>query len=138
MKTLDLVSLPGRWAVCRLPATADAPEWARGPVVSLTWTADELSIVCPEDLVPDDVRAERGWRAIRVRGAIDFSETGIVAALTVPLAEAKIGVFVLSTFDTDYLFVASERFEPAVKALRGAGHRVTAEGRQLRLGRVCL
>jgi hypothetical protein len=96
-------------------------------VVSLTWTADELSIVCPEDLVPGDVRAERGWRAIRVRGAIDFSETGVVAALTVPLAEAKIGVFVLSTFDTDYLLVPGERFEPAVKALRGAGHRVAAE-----------
>jgi hypothetical protein len=122
MKTLRLTSLAGLYAVCRLDAAADVPSWARGGFVSITRTADELSIVCAEGDVPSDVAAERRWRALRVEGPIPFDVTGVAAALVAPLADAGISVFLIATFDTDYLLVKSAVWERAVDVLRSAGH----------------
>jgi len=68
------------------------------------------------------VRAERGWRALKVEGPIPFEMTGVAAALVTPLAEARISVFLLATFDTDYLLLKEEVFEAAVAILRDRGH----------------
>lgn len=120
--------LPERLAIVRLDPAAERPAWAwAGPFASVTRTAEELSIVCAETAVPETARAERGWRALMVEGPLDFEETGVLAALTAPLAETGVPVFTLSTFDTDYLLVRERDLVAATEALRGAGHAVTAE-----------
>jgi hypothetical protein len=122
--TLDLLLLPGLYAVCRLPADAGTPAWAAGQFVCVTRTAEELSVVCREDVVPKGSRCEQGWRCLRVAGTLDFSLVGVLASLLVPLAEAGVGVFCVSTFDTDYLLVKVADVDRAMLALREAGHRV--------------
>jgi hypothetical protein len=74
--------------------------------------------------VPDRIKCEQGWRCLRVAGTIDFAVVGILASLVTPLAKAGIGVFAISTFDTDYLLVKMTDFDKAVVALRQASHRV--------------
>ena len=88
----------------------------------MSWSPDELSIVCSETMVPDEVKCERGWSALKLRGTYDFALTGILLAVLAPLAEAEIGIFAVSTFDTDYVMVKAENVERAIGALRGAGH----------------
>ncbi len=126
---LDLDQLPGTFAICRLDAEAAIPDWARGELVSITRTADELSIVCPQDRVRGDVQCESGWQCLRVTGPLDFSLVGVIASLTGPLAEAGISVFVLSTFDTDLLLVKQQEMEKAAGVLGQAGHRCRTTSR---------
>jgi GNAT superfamily N-acetyltransferase len=122
---LTLVPLEGAYAVCRLDAHAPLPAWVAGsPFLSITRTADELSLVCREEAVPDGVRCERCWRCLRVAGTLEFSLVGVLASLLEPLAEAGVSVFVVSTFDTDYLLVKDKDLPQGVDALRRAGHAV--------------
>jgi hypothetical protein len=116
-----MTPLDGTFAVCRLDPSAALPTWPQGSFVSITRTPDELSIVCDESSVPADVRTERAWRALRVEGPIAFEVTGVAAAITAPLATAGISVFLIATFDTDYLLVKSEVFGRAVEVLRESG-----------------
>jgi hypothetical protein len=125
MVSLPLEVVAGHFAIGRLSPGDPLPDWAvAGPFCSFTRTPDELSVVCPEDGVPDGVRAERGWRCLRVAGMLDFGQVGVLAALLTPLARAGVPVFVVSTFDTDYLLIPGGRFDAALEALRQAGHRV--------------
>jgi len=122
---LSLIVLPELVAVCRLSPSIPIPAWAStGQFFSITRTADELSIVCFQDTVPDGVDCERGWRCLRVAGAMPFSVVGVLASLTSPLAEATISIFAISTFDTDYLLVKAEKLDDAVATLRRVGHSV--------------
>lgn len=108
--------------MARLPGTAPVPAWADGTgFVSITRRQGELSIVCADERVPAEVRAERGWRALEVEGPIDFQVVGLLHGLTGPLAQAGISVFAVATFDTDVLLVREEALPRAVEALRGAG-----------------
>jgi hypothetical protein len=119
--------LPGALAIARLAGDAALPAWAAsagGPLWAVVRTAGELSIVCDQDAVPAGVPAQRGRRALEVAGPLDLSMTGVLAALTVPLAQAGVPVFALATYDTDYLLVGEDRLSDAAAALRGAGHRV--------------
>jgi len=118
---IRMTTLDGRFAVCRLSPDAPLPSWPRGAFVSITRTPDELSIVCDESSVPDDVRAERDWRALRVEGPIPFEVTGVAAGICAPLAAAGISVFLVATFDTDYLLVKADAYGRAVEALRASG-----------------
>jgi uncharacterized protein len=93
--------------------------------MSITRTADELSVVCAEDAVPADIRAERGFLCLAVTGPLDFAATGILASLAAPLAEAGISIFVLSTFDTDLLLIRQALLPQAVAVLRAAGHHLS-------------
>lgn len=123
--SLHLTLLADVLAVCRLTADVPVPAWAwTGEPASVTRTRDELSVVCRADAVPDGVRCEPGWRCLKVVGPLDFALTGIMAALTAPLAAAGIALFAVSTYDTDYLMVKADTLDRAVDALRGAGHRV--------------
>ena len=131
VRRLRLHLLPDRLAVCRLDPGAPLPEAvlfpppARGETIfSVTRTGEELSIVCSEDSVALGSRVERGWRCLKVAGPLQFSLTGVLAALAVPLAEREVSIFALSTFDTDYLLVKSDQLETAAAALREAGHEV--------------
>src|SRR5947209_8800741 len=122
---LTLVGVGGRFAVCKLPPGSAIPPWATaGDLFSVTRTVDELSVVCRQEAVPSGTLAEVGWRCLRVAGAMPFTLTGVLASLTGPVAAAGVGVFVVSTFDTDYLFVKEAEFATAVVALRRAGHLV--------------
>jgi len=128
-RCFQLSVLPGSLAMVRLAANAALPPWAtQGGFFSVTRTDDELSIVCPADRVPSGVRAETGFRALKVHGPFALSEIGVLAALVAPLAAAKVSVFVISTFDTDYLLVNEKQLPAAVGALRGDGHQVAGAG----------
>jgi hypothetical protein len=122
---LRLSILPGTLAVARLASDAELPQWVRGNFVTISRTLDELSIVCDDEAVPNDVHAERGWAVFKLHGPIPFQMIGIAAALVTPLAEAQISVFLISTFDTDYLLVKRERLSEAADVLRRAGHDVS-------------
>jgi hypothetical protein len=125
MEKLTIAVLEGTFAICRLDADATLPGWVGGgPLVSTTRTRDELSVVCPQDLVPKRTRCERGWRCLRVVGTLDFALVGVLAALVVPLAAAGVSVFAISTFDTDLLLVRESDLERAKEALRRAGHAI--------------
>jgi hypothetical protein len=117
--------LPHLHAVVRLAHDAPMPSWLPADgFVSITRTDDELSIVCRESPVPEDVQAERSWRVLKLLGPIPFETTGVAAAFTAPLARAGISVFVVSTFDTDYLLVKKSALERSVDELRDAGFEV--------------
>lgn len=119
---LRLRVLPNRLAICRLDADAPLPSWPRGTFTSVTRTEEELSIICDEDSVPPGVRASRNWQLLSVEGPIPFEATGVAAALISPLAAAGVSVFLLATFDTDYLLLQAEVFDRALSLLRDAGH----------------
>ncbi len=127
---LTLRVLPDRFGVCQLPADAELPDWAlpRPPLTSITRTESELSIVCPEDGIPDGVIAERSWRALQVEGPLSFDLVGILANLSAALAAAEVPLFSLSTYETDYLLVQQSQLSRAVAALELAGHEVHLPG----------
>jgi hypothetical protein len=116
---LRLEWIHGRYAVCRLDADALVPDWAlrSSALISITRTETELSIIAEEDCVPSDVKAERGFVALRVAGTLDFALVGILARLTGALAEANVPVLAISTYDTDLLLVKAEDAKRAVEAL---------------------
>jgi hypothetical protein len=125
MTTITLAALKGSFAVSRLPAEAPIPAWATGgPLVSITRTGAELSIVCLQEKVPSAVESEPDWRCLEVAGRLEFSLVGILASLVTPLAREGIPVFAISTFTTDYLLVKAKDFESAVEILRSAGHKM--------------
>ena len=125
MPSLALSVLAAPLAIVRLEHSAGVPAWAwSGEVCSVTRTAEELSVVCGDAAVAPDATAERGWRALKVHGPLDFSLTGVLAALSVPLAHAGVSIFALSTYDTDYVLVRDEDLARACQALAQAGNAV--------------
>ena len=116
---------PERLAIARLPSDAQVPEWPGGGFVTITHTSDELSIVCAQSRVPRDVRQERERVAFGIMGVVPMTTVGLLASLCAALAAAKVPVFVISTFDTDWILVPAERFEEARAALEGLGHAVS-------------
>lgn len=125
-RALRLTTLDERLAICRLPPDAGLPELpgGEGRLVSVTRTGDELSVVCAEHEAPPGANRSDGWRALRVAGTLDFAETGVLSSLAAPLAQAGIAIFVVSTYDTDYLLVKEAQLDAARRCLRAAGHRV--------------
>jgi hypothetical protein len=127
-RKLVLAVLGERLSVCQLDADAEAPDWAGlGSFVSITRTPEELSIVCPTEVVPAGVSQSRGWRVLQVEGPFDFSETGVLASIAGPLAEAGISMLAICTYDTDYVLVKAADLSDAIAALRRAGHDVRGE-----------
>lgn len=122
---LTLSVLPGRYAICRLGPDEPIPDWAgAGDFISITRTGDELSIVCAEISVPQGMKSDGDWRCLKAEGPLDLSLTGVLASLANPLAEARINIFAVSTFDTDYLLVKEEFLSRAAEVLVRAGHRL--------------
>ena len=122
---LTLSLLADTFAICRLEPEADIPSWAlAGDFYSITRTVEELSLVCLQEVVPEGNRVEKGYRCLKVGGPLDFSLTGILSSLTIPLAQAGISVLSISTFDTDYLLVKEAQVDRAIQELVRAGHRI--------------
>ena len=122
-----------RLALCRFASNARIPAWAlEGGFFCVVRTRDELSIVCTEDIcradrMPDGALAEREWVALKLEGPFPLSMTGVLASFLQPLAEVRIPIFAISTFDTDYVLIKRERLEQAVAALGAAGHEKVGE-----------
>ena len=123
--------LEGDYAVCRLGALADTPATPeRGAGFwSLTEVGEERSLVCLEDLVPDDgdgwaagATVVRGWRILEVLGPLDLGLTGVMASLAAPLADAGVPIFPIATHDTDWILVPDAQLDVATAALSAAGH----------------
>ena len=115
--------LEGAFAVCRLAPTVAVPEWSlRAGFCSITRTAEELSLVCAETHVPAGIPAEYGWSCLQLQGPFPFAMSGVLAAFIEPLAEAGIGIFAISTFDTDCVLVKADRLTATIAKLEQAGH----------------
>ena len=123
MPGLVLQPAAGEYALCRLHPQEPAPAWAgSSPFCSVTRTPEELSIICRTEVVPPDVRADRGWRLIQFVGPFELGAVGILAAVVAPLARAGISCVAAGTFDTDYLLVKADRLDEARRVLAACGH----------------
>lgn len=118
-ENLRLATLPGRYAISWLEPGEGVPDWFPGEaeLQSLTRTKDELSLVTEEEAVAPGIKSEKGWRALKVLGPLEFSLTGIMARLSGALADEGISLFALSTYNTDYILVKEEDLERAKVAL---------------------
>lgn len=113
---LTLSLHPGELSIVRLAPQAELPAWLHlegRPLVSVTLSATEMSIVCPTKQVPDGQRTEGPWRAFEIDGPIDFALTGVLASVLNPLAAAELSIFALSTFDTDWILVRTDKLAAA-------------------------
>jgi uncharacterized protein len=127
MKTLTLEILPGNYAIHRLAPDSSIPAWALTATgfSNITRTSDELSIVCQtHDLELNGVKQDTGWACLKLIGPFAFDLTGILSSVLNPLRDAEIGIFAISTFDTDYVLVKLEHLGRAVTTLENAGHTV--------------
>lgn len=126
--SLAILILQGEYGICRLSPKASFPDWAEGEgLMAMTRSAEELSLLCPAERIPEGVPSERGWRGLKVAGPLDFGMVGILAAISSVLAQAGISIFAISTYDTDYIFVKESDLAPAVTALSRSGHRISGE-----------
>ncbi|WP_330387898.1 ACT domain-containing protein [Natronincola peptidivorans] len=120
MKAIDEI-----YGVCRLDNNQPVPDWVKDSrFYSITRTFEELSIVCSQESIPDDVKCERDWRMLKVEGPLDFSLIGILSSISTVLAQSKISIFAISTFDTDYILLKSKDFDNAIKALNNEGYEI--------------
>ena len=127
--SLTLIPLPREFRVCQLPPADAIPPWAlASSFYAIVRTPEELSIVCPAEDIPPQVRAQKGWQVLKVQGPLDFSLTGVLLALAQPLAREGISIFALSTYDTDYLLIPQQAWEQALHVLHKAGHRLKTTG----------
>ncbi len=125
MKRLTLKVLDGDYVIYRFSPEESLPaEVLESSFLSITKTEEELSIVCDAVIFLEAEEAELGWSCLKVLGPLEFSLTGILAELSAVLAEARISLFAVSTYDTDYILVKSENLEMAIEALGAQGYDV--------------
>lgn len=114
----DLHVLEGLYAVCQLAAAAPIPAGALGEgFLGISRSDEELTVVCPQNRLPPEAKAEHGWRCLCSVGPFDFALTGIPASALYPLAEAQVGIFSVSTFNTDCVLLKYRQLQRAVAAL---------------------
>ena len=123
MKNFSLSLLPLRLAVSRLDSMSPIPfEALKAEFWSLTHTGSELSVVAEEEVIPHNWHSERGWRCLQVNGPLEFDMIGVVSSISSVLADAQIPIFVISTYDTDYILIHQKHLDKGVAALQEAGH----------------
>ena len=121
---MELQIMPQAMTVCRVASEAELR--LDGELVFIGKTDEEYSLVCPTAVVPENtLEREDGWRCFRIQGVLDFSLIGILAKISTILAENRIGIFVVSTFNTDYVLVKAENLDRAMGLLAAAGYSVT-------------
>ena len=127
-KILTMKLLKDKFSVCRLSNNELIPQWAKeSDFLSITKTLDELSIVCSQDNVPNEIQCERDWMAFKVEGPLDFSLIGILSSISTILADEKISIFAISTYDTDYILVKDKEVDKAVEALSAERYEIIKE-----------
>ena len=121
---MELKTLPFGFTVCKLISVGDLPS-----DIEFCFTAktdEEISLVCKTEDVPEEtLERDDGWKGFRITGVLDFSLIGILSKISSILAENKIGIFAVSTYNTDYIFVKEENFDKAIKALKDSGYDIT-------------
>jgi hypothetical protein len=125
---MHLVISPQALAVVRLPAGSPPPSWAVGPpLVSVTLTPRETSVICPTAALPDDLPGpvEGPMVGAQVVDPLEFSQVGVLVSLLRPLADAGISVLTVSSYDTDWVLVPSDQAAAAAAVWRHAGHEVS-------------
>ena len=113
-----------------MPAAArsDTPQWALAcSFFTVSRTADELSVIVPENQLPPEVECQKQFRALKVRGPLEFNAVGILASLAGPLAEASVSIIAISTYLTDYILVRQKDLQRAVNTLQNNGHTISPE-----------
>lgn len=119
--TLILQTFPETYSICKLPPHAPLPIWLTtegNSFFSLTKTKEELSIVCELSIVPKEMKEQNSWRVFKIKGQMDFDLTGILNQVLTPLAENNIGIFAISTYDTDYVLVQEKDYDNAIEILK--------------------
>lgn len=120
---MKLKALPDAFTVCKL-ADASAIDLSQD-FFFLSRTDEELSLVCRTEAVPANTTdRDDGWRGFRIEGVLDFSLIGILSKISAILAENKIGIFAVSTYNTDYILVKEENFKRALQVLAEKGYEV--------------
>jgi len=119
MTTLTLKLLDEKFSIHSLPANSDIPASVfTAEIFFIAKTYEEVSIVLPESVNIESDEVEPDWQALEVVGPLDFVLTGILSSISSVLAKEKISIFAISTFDTDYILVKSNKVAEAVEALR--------------------
>ena len=120
---MELKKIEHRLTVCKVADTSDIDVTADFYFIGKT--DEELSLVCrTEDTPQETIEREDGWRGFRIQGVLDFSLIGILSKISGVLADNKIGIFAVSTYNTDYILVKEESFVRALEALASAGYRI--------------
>lgn len=121
---MTIKTLPYQFTVCKLKAAGDIPA---DKTFSFTAVTDEeISLVCRTCDVPEDTLIrEDGWKGFRIEGVLDFSLIGILSKISGILAEHRIGIFAVSTYNTDYIFVKEENYSAALSALEKEGFEIS-------------
>lgn len=122
---LQFEVLPKRFAVCQLDIAKPLPNWLySSSFYTVSKTTDELSVVCEEDLVQDEIQKSVGWRLLKINAVLDLSLTGITAQFSTALAKAGVNLSVIATYNTDYILVEETKLTTAISALHASGFEV--------------
>ncbi|WP_280646051.1 MULTISPECIES: ACT domain-containing protein [unclassified Dysgonomonas] len=114
---MELEILNKKFAVCKLQGTENIN--LKDEYFFIGKTNEEISLVCEESSIPSDrIECEKGWKAFKIKGTLDFSLVGILAKIATLLAENNISIFAISTYNTDYILVKKENFQNAITALK--------------------
>ena len=120
---MELKKLEYNLTVCKVETTADIDMTT--DFFFIGKTDEEISLVCKTDDTPKKTTArDEGWKGFRIQGILDFSLIGILSELSAILAENHIGIFAVSTFNTDYILVKAESFERALNVLSAKGYTI--------------
>jgi len=122
MDQLKIQLLDEKFAISKMPQFAELPSvFAKGEMCFVMRTDEDLTIICPEFMAPDNGQQEIGYRCIRTSGQIPLNTPGVVISLVKPLTDAGISIFAVSTFTSDYIFLMEEHLVKATHALQHAG-----------------
>ena len=125
MKKFILSTIQDRFAICQLAPHSSIPEWAYSSgFFSITRTDEEISIICPEVNVPENIISNYGWRVFKIEGQFNFDEIGVLNSITTPLAKAQISLLTISTYNTDYILIQESYYDQARLILKSAGHQI--------------
>ncbi|WP_238588080.1 ACT domain-containing protein [Kandleria vitulina] len=120
---MELKKIDYKLTVCKVAEVSSID--MRSDFYFIGKTDEELSLVCKTEDTPDNtIERDDGWRGFRIQGVLDFSLIGILSKLSGILAEHKIGIFAVSTYNTDYILVKEENYERALSVLTSEGYTV--------------
>ena len=120
---MEIKKLPFDFTVCKSDSVDNLDCFKEFSFAAVT--DEEISLVCKTENVPEHTSfREDGWKGFRIEGELDFSLIGVLSGISTILAENKIGIFVVSTYNTDYIFVKSPDFEKAASVLEKGGYSV--------------
>lgn len=124
-KKLNLKLLKDRYSVCRLNRNEEIPKWIfQEEFFSITRTDEELSIVCLQDKIKENIKCEKDWRILKIEGPLDFSLIGILSRISTLMANNGISIFAISTYDTDYILIKEESINRAIEVLENNNYNI--------------